>query len=210
MLFFFFYCSFASVAEPNAFPCSPGPISASSAKSKTSHGQPLKLQIIMKTVSLHFLLSLPFLVQACVFTVLQKGALVSLFFQILFQLAYMSSGDPLLNSFPLSTFWFFCPVSQMRLPSKPYSSLPIYSIGSTNTLPRDRLSTMAAVGQGLSSAGGSGLSGIVGPAEPSALKGAKTGAPKATGKASGSAGAAKSEKSSTSQQRRGLQKTMSK
>uniref|UniRef100_A0A087Y6T7 Spire-type actin nucleation factor 1b n=1 Tax=Poecilia formosa TaxID=48698 RepID=A0A087Y6T7_POEFO len=27
---------------------------------------------------------------------------------------------------------------KMRLPSKPYSSLPIYSIGSTNTLPRDR------------------------------------------------------------------------
>uniref|UniRef100_A0AAQ6IMU0 KIND domain-containing protein n=1 Tax=Anabas testudineus TaxID=64144 RepID=A0AAQ6IMU0_ANATE len=28
---------------------------------------------------------------------------------------------------------------KMRLPSKPYSSLPIYSIGSTNTLPRDRI-----------------------------------------------------------------------
>lgn len=68
---------------------------------------------------------------------------------------------------------------------------------------------MAAVGQALSSAGGSGLSGIVGPAEPSALKGAKTGAAKGSGKASGSAGAAKSEKSSTSQQRHGLQKTVS-
>lgn len=64
---------------------------------------------------------------------------------------------------------------------------------------------MAAVGQALSSAGG-----IVGPAEPSTLKGAKTAAPKGSGKASGSAGAAKSEKSSTSQQRHGLQKTMSK
>uniref|UniRef100_A0A3B3BLJ7 Spire type actin nucleation factor 1 n=1 Tax=Oryzias melastigma TaxID=30732 RepID=A0A3B3BLJ7_ORYME len=29
---------------------------------------------------------------------------------------------------------------KMRLPSKPYSSLPIYSIGSTNTLPRERVS----------------------------------------------------------------------
>uniref|UniRef100_A0A671V908 Spire-type actin nucleation factor 1b n=1 Tax=Sparus aurata TaxID=8175 RepID=A0A671V908_SPAAU len=29
---------------------------------------------------------------------------------------------------------------KMRLPSKPYSSLPIYSIGSTSTLPRDRFS----------------------------------------------------------------------
>lgn len=103
----------------------------------------------------------------------------------------------------------------MRLPSKPYSSLPIYSIGSTNTLPRDRLGTMAAVGQALSSAGGLVPSGTVGPAEPSSLKGAKagapkTGAPKASGKASGSAGAAKAEKSSTSQQRHGFQKTMSK
>lgn len=98
----------------------------------------------------------------------------------------------------------------MRLPSKPYSSLPIYSIGSTNTLPRDRLSTMAAVGQALSLAGGSGLSGMVGPAEPNTLKGEKTEAPKGSGKASSSAGAAKSEKSSTSHQRHGIQKTMSK
>uniref|UniRef100_A0A3B4BGE7 KIND domain-containing protein n=1 Tax=Periophthalmus magnuspinnatus TaxID=409849 RepID=A0A3B4BGE7_9GOBI len=43
---------------------------------------------------------------------------------------------------------------KMRLPSKPYSSLPIYSIGSTNTLPRDRLTAMASVGQGLSVAPG--------------------------------------------------------
>ncbi|CAL8287004.1 unnamed protein product [Merluccius merluccius] len=34
---------------------------------------------------------------------------------------------------------------KMRLPSKPYSSLPIYSIGSTNTLPRDRLEAAASV-----------------------------------------------------------------
>ncbi|XP_070767594.1 protein spire homolog 1 [Enoplosus armatus] len=33
---------------------------------------------------------------------------------------------------------------KMRLPSKPYSSLPIYSIGSTNTLPRERASGAAA------------------------------------------------------------------
>uniref|UniRef100_A0A8C2ZKH2 Spire type actin nucleation factor 1 n=1 Tax=Cyclopterus lumpus TaxID=8103 RepID=A0A8C2ZKH2_CYCLU len=32
---------------------------------------------------------------------------------------------------------------KMRLPSKPYSSLPIYSIGSTNTLPRERVGAMA-------------------------------------------------------------------
>uniref|UniRef100_A0A3B4TZE1 Spire-type actin nucleation factor 1b n=2 Tax=Seriola TaxID=8160 RepID=A0A3B4TZE1_SERDU len=44
--------------------------------------------------------------------------------------------------------------SYMRLPSKPYSSLPIYSIGSTNTLPRERVTAMAAIGQGLSVAGG--------------------------------------------------------
>uniref|UniRef100_A0A3Q3KVL4 Spire-type actin nucleation factor 1b n=1 Tax=Mastacembelus armatus TaxID=205130 RepID=A0A3Q3KVL4_9TELE len=43
---------------------------------------------------------------------------------------------------------------KMRLPSKPYSSLPIYSIGSTNTLPRERINAMAAVGQGLSVAAG--------------------------------------------------------
>uniref|UniRef100_A0A3Q2P9E3 Spire-type actin nucleation factor 1b n=1 Tax=Fundulus heteroclitus TaxID=8078 RepID=A0A3Q2P9E3_FUNHE len=33
---------------------------------------------------------------------------------------------------------------KMRLPSKPYSSLPIYSIGSTNTLPRDRISMVTS------------------------------------------------------------------
>uniref|UniRef100_A0A3Q2ZED2 KIND domain-containing protein n=1 Tax=Hippocampus comes TaxID=109280 RepID=A0A3Q2ZED2_HIPCM len=35
----------------------------------------------------------------------------------------------------------------MRLPSKPYSSLPIYSIGSTNTVPRERISDMTSGGQ---------------------------------------------------------------
>uniref|UniRef100_A0A667ZWR4 Spire-type actin nucleation factor 1b n=1 Tax=Myripristis murdjan TaxID=586833 RepID=A0A667ZWR4_9TELE len=39
---------------------------------------------------------------------------------------------------------------KMRLPSKPYSSLPIYSIGSTNTLPRERIAAMASVGKRLS------------------------------------------------------------
>ncbi|XP_030249999.1 protein spire homolog 1 isoform X6 [Sparus aurata] len=103
---------------------------------------------------------------------------------------------------------------KMRLPSKPYSSLPIYSIGSTSTLPRDRLSAMAVVGQGLSVAGGPGP----GP-EPSAVKGATAqspikeataGASKGAGKAPGAAAAAKSEKSSGSPQRHGIQKTMSK
>lgn len=102
------------------------------------------------------------------------------------------------------------PVSQMRLPSKPYSSLPIYSIGSTKTLPRDKLGAIAAVGQALSSAGGSGLPGLGGHVEPSTLKGGKTEAPKGAGKPTESVGAAKSEKSSTSQQRHGIQKTMSK
>lgn len=69
---------------------------------------------------------------------------------------------------------------------------------------------MAAVGEALSTAGGSGLPGPGGPVEPSTSKGGKTGALKGAGKPSGSAGAAKSEKSSTSQQRHGIQKTMSK
>lgn len=69
----FFYCSFASVAEPKGFPSSPGPTSASSAKSKTPPCQTLKMQIILKTVSLHLLLSLPAPLQARVLPVLQKG-----------------------------------------------------------------------------------------------------------------------------------------
>ncbi|XP_030013747.1 protein spire homolog 1 isoform X2 [Sphaeramia orbicularis] len=95
---------------------------------------------------------------------------------------------------------------KMRLPSKPYSSLPIYSIGSTNTLPRERLTAMASVGQEFSVAAPS----AVGEASAApALKAATKAAPKAAGKASASA-AVKSEKSSSSPQRHSLQKTMSK
>ncbi|XP_037640588.1 protein spire homolog 1 isoform X5 [Sebastes umbrosus] len=118
---------------------------------------------------------------------------------------------------------------KMRLPSKPYSSLPIYSIGSTNTLPRERVNAMAAVGQALSVAGGPGpgpgpgpsaAGGATGPSAaggatgPSATGGATasptlkvqtTGASKGAGKA-----AAKSEKSSRSPQRPSIHKTMSK
>ncbi|TKS81650.1 Protein spire -like protein 1 [Collichthys lucidus] len=98
---------------------------------------------------------------------------------------------------------------KMRLPSKPYSSLPIYSIGSTNTLPRERINAMAAVGQ-LSLAGGSGPSAVRDATAYPTLKETTTGASKETGKASGGAAAAKSEKASGSPQRHGIQKTMSK
>ncbi|TNN00796.1 hypothetical protein fugu_012042 [Takifugu bimaculatus] len=84
---------------------------------------------------------------------------------------------------------------KMRFPSKPYSNLPIYSIGSTKTL---------------SSARGSGLPGLGSHVEPSTLKGGKTEAPEGAGKPTGFVGASKSEKSSTIQQRHGIQKTMSK
>ncbi|KAK5862785.1 hypothetical protein PBY51_018146 [Eleginops maclovinus] len=99
---------------------------------------------------------------------------------------------------------------KMRLPSKPYSSLPIYSIGSTNTLPRDRVNAMAAVGQGLSVAGGPGPSAAGGATAPPTLKAEKKGASKGLGKASGATATAKPEKSSSSPQRHGLQKTISK
>ncbi|XP_049903507.1 protein spire homolog 1 isoform X1 [Epinephelus moara] len=99
---------------------------------------------------------------------------------------------------------------KMRLPSKPYSSLPIYSIGSTNTLPRERLSAMSAVGQGLSVAGEPGPSAVGGAQAPPALKVETTGASKGAGKASGAAAAAKSDKSSGSPRRHSIQKTMSK
>ncbi|XP_040901305.1 protein spire homolog 1 [Toxotes jaculatrix] len=99
---------------------------------------------------------------------------------------------------------------KMRLPSKPYSSLPIYSIGSTNTLPRERISALAAVGQGLSVAEGPGPSAVGGATASPTLKGTTTGASKGAGKASGAAAAAKSEKSSGSPQRHSIQKTMSK
>ncbi|XP_041797792.1 protein spire homolog 1 isoform X5 [Chelmon rostratus] len=100
---------------------------------------------------------------------------------------------------------------KMRLPSKPYSSLPIYSIGSTNTLPRDRIGAMAAVGQGLSVAGGPGPSAVGKATTSPTLKGAPAGSSKGAGKTSGAAAAAaKSEKSSSSPQRHSIQKTMSK
>ncbi|XP_041844262.1 protein spire homolog 1-like isoform X4 [Melanotaenia boesemani] len=100
---------------------------------------------------------------------------------------------------------------KMRLPSKPYSSLPIYSIGSTNTLPRERVSAMAAVGQGLSVAGGpEPLKAAGGATASHTLKGAAKAASKGAGKASGAAAAAKADKSSGSPQRHGIQKTMSK
>ncbi|KAL3060715.1 hypothetical protein OYC64_015129 [Pagothenia borchgrevinki] len=99
---------------------------------------------------------------------------------------------------------------KMRLPSKPYSSLPIYSIGSTNTLPRERVNAIAAVGQGFSVAGGPGPSAEGGAAAPPTLKAEKKVASVGAGKASGATAAAKSEKSSSSPQRHGLHKTISK
>ncbi|XP_075952681.1 protein spire homolog 1 [Anarhichas minor] len=105
---------------------------------------------------------------------------------------------------------------KMRLPSKPYSSLPIYSIGSTNTLPRERVSAMASIGQGLSVAGGPGPSSVGGATAPPTVKVETTEASKRAGKASGAAtpeaaaAGAKSEKSSSSPQCHGIHKTMSK
>ncbi|XP_070821779.1 protein spire homolog 1 isoform X2 [Chaetodon trifascialis] len=99
---------------------------------------------------------------------------------------------------------------KMRLPSKPYSSLPIYSIGSTNTLPRERIHAMATVGQGLSVAEGPGPSAVGMATASSSLKGATAGASKGAGKSSGAAAAVKSEKSSSATPRHNIQKTMSK
>ncbi|XP_039869010.1 protein spire homolog 1-like isoform X5 [Simochromis diagramma] len=102
---------------------------------------------------------------------------------------------------------------KMRLPSKPYSSLPIYSIGSTNTLPRERISAMASVGQGLSVAGAPGPSKPGGAAASPALKEPAKGASKGPRKAPGAAttaAAAKTDKSSSNPQRHSIQKTMSK
>ncbi|CAI5662806.1 unnamed protein product [Oreochromis niloticus] len=102
---------------------------------------------------------------------------------------------------------------KMRLPSKPYSSLPIYSIGSTNTLPRERISAMASVGQGLSVAGAPGASkpgeAAASPALKEPAKGASKGPKKAPGAATAAA-AAKTDKSSSNPQRHSIQKTMSK
>lgn len=91
----------------------------------------------------------------------------------------------------------------MRLPSKPYANLPIYSLGSTTTLPRDRV---AALGKAAS---------IAGPAAAvSAEKGKATVKAAATAAAaagpSRAAAAPKPEKPSTSHHRLSLQKTMSK
>ncbi|XP_028437574.1 protein spire homolog 1 [Perca flavescens] len=100
---------------------------------------------------------------------------------------------------------------KMRLPSKPYSSLPIYSVGSTNTLPRERVSAMAAIEQGLSVVGGPGPSAVGRTTESPTLKVETTGASKGAGKASGAAAAAaKSEKSSGSPRRHSIHKTISK
>ncbi|CAG6016034.1 unnamed protein product, partial [Menidia menidia] len=100
---------------------------------------------------------------------------------------------------------------KMRLPSKPYSSLPIYSIGSTNTLPRDRVNAMTAVGQGLSvAAEPEPLMEAAGAAAPPTLKESPKVTLKGAGKATGAAAAAKADKSSGSPQRHGIHKTMSK
>lgn len=78
---------------------------------------------------------------------------------------------------------------------------------------------MAAVGQGLSVAGGPGPSAEGGAVAPPLSKAATTGTSKGAGKAAAGAGATataaaaattKSDKSSSSPQRHGIQKTMSK
>jgi len=98
----------------------------------------------------------------------------------------------------------------MRLPSKPYSSLPIYSIGSTNTLPRDRINAMATV-KGLSVAAGPGPLMTEGEASvPPTLKESTKAASKGGGKATGAAASPKADKSSGSPQRHSIHKTMSK
>ncbi|XP_077577407.1 protein spire homolog 1 isoform X1 [Stigmatopora nigra] len=84
---------------------------------------------------------------------------------------------------------------KMRLPSKPYSSLPIYSIGSTNTVPRERTSGMESAGLTV--------------AESTPLTSA--GASKSGGKRAGKASAAvKPDKSSSGHRRPSIHKTMSK
>nr|XP_046170159.1 protein spire homolog 1-like isoform X2 [Oncorhynchus gorbuscha] len=104
---------------------------------------------------------------------------------------------------------------KMRLPSKPYANLPIYSLGSTTTLPRDRV---AALGKAAS---------IAGPSATPTAAAISAGKGKATVKAAASAAAAgpsraaaagqsraaaapKPEKPSTSHHHLSLQKTMSK
>ncbi|XP_049585813.1 protein spire homolog 1 isoform X1 [Syngnathus scovelli] len=90
---------------------------------------------------------------------------------------------------------------KMRLPSKPYSSLPIYSIGSTNTQPKEG---MTSEGQGLAVAAD--------PQSTSAVDGASAAtASKLEAKRAGKAsGATKSGKSSSGHRRPSIHKTMSK
>ncbi|XP_046893920.1 protein spire homolog 1-like isoform X2 [Hypomesus transpacificus] len=123
---------------------------------------------------------------------------------------------------------------KMRLPSKPYASLPIYSLGSTNTLPRDRLAAMAAVGAAAAAAGrgagggaaggvaGGGAAGGVGGALRVAADAGRGGAGRGgVGVGRGGAGVGrggagkggavpKAEKASGSHHRPSLQRTMSK
>ncbi|XP_072316905.1 protein spire homolog 1 isoform X2 [Eucyclogobius newberryi] len=100
---------------------------------------------------------------------------------------------------------------KMRLPSKPYSSLPIYSIGSTNTLPRDRLTAMASVGQELSVAPGPSTEAEKTEASPSPnLRAARFKAAEKASSVTSASQPQKGVKSSSSAQRHGLQKTMSK
>ncbi|XP_051920652.1 protein spire homolog 1 isoform X1 [Hippocampus zosterae] len=87
---------------------------------------------------------------------------------------------------------------KMRLPSKPYSSLPIYSIGSTNTVPSERISGMT----GGQAAGP--LTSVVGGASTATTSKSEA---KRSGKASG---AVKSAKSSSGHRRPSIHKTMSK
>ncbi|XP_045557847.1 protein spire homolog 1 isoform X3 [Salmo salar] len=96
---------------------------------------------------------------------------------------------------------------KMRLPSKPYANLPIYSLGSTTTLPRDRVAALRKAAS------------IAGPSATPTAAAIPAGKGKATVKAAASAAAAgpsraaaapKPEKPSTSHHRLSLQKTMSK
>ncbi|XP_036826864.1 protein spire homolog 1 isoform X6 [Oncorhynchus mykiss] len=105
---------------------------------------------------------------------------------------------------------------KMRLPSKPYANLPIYSLGSTTTLPRDRV---AALGKAASIAGPSAtptaaaISAGKGKATVKAAASAAATGPSRAAAAAGpsrAAAALKPEKPSTSHHRLSLQKTMSK
>ncbi|KAJ3597405.1 hypothetical protein NHX12_000932 [Muraenolepis orangiensis] len=93
---------------------------------------------------------------------------------------------------------------------KPYSSLPIYSIGSTTTLPRERLEAMSSVGKPPAAADGAGPSTAP---QPTAASTSASASPVMKGSASrpgrGRAGASP-EKASLGQPRHSLQRTMSK